>query len=107
MYIESGKENLHYLRNYKNVAKKVKRIFEKRLNKVDVYVFGSLIEGKPTALSDIDMLIIADNISRQEIYELKTEAIKAIAAPMQLHVISTEEFQKWYKRFINKLEKIT
>jgi len=107
IYIKFGMKNLNKLRNYKSVANKVKKIFEKRLGKIDVYVFGSLIEGKPTALSDIDVLVVTeDDVSREEIYMLKTEAYKTIEAPMELHVVSSKDFENWYKRFITKMEKI-
>jgi hypothetical protein len=106
MYLKAGERKMNQLQNYKTVAKKVKKIFEKHGGKVDVYVFGSLVEGKPTALSDIDILIVADNISQQEIYKLKVQAYKATTAPIELHVASTKEFENWYKRFISKLEKI-
>jgi len=29
-----------------------------------------------------------------------------IKAPIELHVISEEEYNKWYKRFITKMEEI-
>lgn len=107
IYLKAGKRKLNQLQNYKNVAKKVKKVFEKHSGKVDVYVFGSLVEGKPTALSDIDILIVAENISQQEIYKLKVQAYKATKAPIELHVVSPKEFESWYKRFISELEKIT
>lgn len=106
LYLEFGKEKLKQLKSYRDIAKKVKKIVQERLEKADVYVFGSLIEGEPTASSDIDMLVVADNISRDEIYKLKTEIYKSIEAPLELHIVSTREFENWYKRFINKLEKI-
>jgi hypothetical protein len=106
LYLEFGREKLKQLKNYRDIAKKVKEMVQERLGKADVYVFGSLIESEPTASSDIDILVVADNISHDEIYKLKAKVYESIEAPIELHIVSTREFENWYKRFINKLEKI-
>lgn len=77
------------------------------MGKVEAYVFGSVVEGEPTASSDIDILIIANNASREEIYKFKAEAYCSTDAPIELHIISTREFEEWYKRFVDRLERIT
>ena len=107
IYIEFGKRRLSQLENYREVAEKIKEIAEEHVGKVEVYVFGSVVEGKPTASSDIDILIIADNASKEDVYKFKAEAHMLTDAPIELHVISTKEFEEWYKRFVGKLERIT
>lgn len=106
VYLEFGREKLEQLKSYRSIAKKVKEIIQKRLGKVEMYVFGSTVEGEPTASSDIDILIIVDNVKRDEIYRIKAEVYELIKAPLELHIVSKMEFENWYKRFINKLEKI-
>ena len=71
-----------------------------------MYVFGSIIEGRTAASSDIDILIIVDNISREDAYKLKAKIYKLIDAPIELHIASTKEFEGWYKRFIKRLKRI-
>lgn len=106
LYLEFGMKRVEHLKNYKNVAKRVKEIAQNILGKADVYVFGSVVEGEFTASSDIDILIVVDKVNSKEIYKLKTIIYKLIDAPIELHVISSREFENWYKRFISKLEKV-
>ncbi|MCF8884328.1 MAG: nucleotidyltransferase domain-containing protein [Nitrososphaerota archaeon] len=106
LYIESGRKRIEQLKNYDVVAREVKNIVQKILGEVDVYVFGSVVEGKITASSDIDILIIVDDVSREEAYRIKTMIYQSIDAPIELHVISSSEFENWYKKFVGKLKRI-
>lgn len=106
LYLEFGEKRLEQLKNYKTIVREVKKIIEKFIGEVDVYVFGSVVEGEATASSDIDILVIVDNISLEEVYKLKTIIYKSVDAPIELHIITSREFENWYKRFINKLEKV-
>lgn len=106
VYIESGRRALEQLDNYIEVAKRVKRILEDVRSDAEVYVFGSVAEGKHTAMSDIDMLMVVDDISREDAYRLKAMIYRTVEAPIELHVTSNDEFKHWYKRFVHKLEKI-
>ncbi|MEN2975315.1 MAG: nucleotidyltransferase domain-containing protein [Candidatus Caldarchaeales archaeon] len=106
LYLEFGIKRLEQLKNYKRVAREVKEIIQKFLGEVDVYVFGSVVEGEVTASSDIDILVIADNANLEVIYKLKTTINSSIDAPVELHIVSSNDFENWYKRFISKLEKV-
>lgn len=106
IYLRYGQRKLEKLKNYKNIAGEVKKIAKKHLGDVDVYVFGSVVENKTTAASDIDILIITDRLSREEAYRIKTIIYQSVDAPIELHIISSKEFENWYKRFVDKLEKI-
>ncbi|MEM3874671.1 MAG: nucleotidyltransferase domain-containing protein [Candidatus Bathyarchaeia archaeon] len=106
VYLEFGRKRLKQLKNYKRVAREIKKLAQKHLGNVDVYVFGSVIEGKPTASSDIDILIVKDKIGPEEACRFKTLIHELMDAPMELHIVSSCEFENWYKRFIDKLEKV-
>ena len=70
-------------------------------------VFGSVVEGKAMALSDIDILVICD-LDRDERVRLKSEIYRRFGydLPIELHIASEEEFQSWYKRFIGRFEEV-
>ena len=106
MYIESGRKALEQLKKYMEIRREVKRIVNEVLGDAKVYVFGSVVEGRYTAMSDIDMLIVVNNMDRKEIYKVKAIIYKNIDAPIELHVASNDEFENWYKRFIHKLEEV-
>jgi hypothetical protein len=106
VYVKSGAEILKQLGNYREVARKVKSIVDTVWKDSRVFVFGSVVKGKQTALSDIDILIVVDGVSREQAYIVKSKIYSTIDAPMEHHVASTEEFEHWYMRFIDKLEEI-
>ena len=91
---------LEYLRNYREVAERVRDIVRGVDPEAKVYVFGSVVEGRYTALSDIDILIITSNIDKK--YEIMVKVYSSIEAPVELHITTEELFKRWYKRFINK-----
>ena len=106
IYMNYGRKRLEQLKNYRQIAQKVKEIVQKRLGNIEVYVFGSVIENKATASSDIDLLIITENIDKEEAQKLKASIMESIDAPIELHITSKSSFENWYKKFITKMEKI-
>jgi len=105
-YIESGRKTLEQLNSYMEIAKRVKGIVDEFWRDAKVYVFGSVLEGKCTPMSDIDILIVVDGVSREEAYKVKAAVYKDTDAPIELHVASSEEFERWYKRFIDRLKEV-
>ena len=107
MYIEGGREALRALRDHRNLVKAIKEIVRRRYENARVLVFGSVIEGRYTASSDIDVLIVAD-IGPEERVKLKVEILREIGLhiPVEIHIATPEEFERWYSRFIEKYEEI-
>jgi predicted nucleotidyltransferase len=93
---------LQYLKNYLEVAGEVKDIVLKLDPKAKVYVFGSVVRGDYTASSDIDILVVTSDIKLK--YELMVAVYRVIDAPVELHVVTQELFERWYKRFIRPEE---
>ncbi len=97
-------KKLEYLKNYKEVALRVKTILQKHDSKAELYIFGSVLEGKMTALSDIDLLVVS---ARPEIeYRLKLDAYQASDAPLEIHFATPDQYKNWYRRFIKKKIKV-
>lgn len=95
---------LDYLRNHRKIAELVKNIVRRIDPNAEVYLFGSTVTGKYTGASDIDILVITDNINKK--HDIIVEVYKSTEAPIELHVVTHQQFQKWYKRFINEKELI-
>jgi len=91
---------LEYLRNYREVAEKVRDVIRSIDPEAKVYVFGSVVEGRYTALSDIDILVITNNINKK--YEIMAKVYSSIEAPIELHITTEELFKRWYRRFIDE-----
>ena len=105
-YVESGIRALKQLDNYGEVARKVRDIISAFWKDSKVYVFGSVTKGRQTAMSDIDILIVVNGVSREQALAVEARIYSSIDAPIELHVASAEEFGHWYKRFIDRFEEI-
>ncbi|MCI4461727.1 MAG: nucleotidyltransferase domain-containing protein [Thermogladius sp.] len=87
------------MRNYRSVAGKVKEIVVRIDPDARVYVFGSVVRGRYTAFSDIDLLVVTEKISLK--YDMMVPVyIELLDALIQLHVATPEAYERWYKRFI-------
>ncbi|MEM3404551.1 MAG: nucleotidyltransferase domain-containing protein [Nitrososphaeria archaeon] len=68
-------------------------------------MFGSIVKGRYTASSDIDVLVVLQKSpSKDKEYEVKAEVYMSTEAPIELHIASVEKFERWYKRFIKEEE---
>ncbi len=107
IYVESGKKALNHLRNYVSIAKKVKEVIRTYWPKAKVYVFGSVLGGRYTAASDIDILVVLnEKPNPKEVVEVKATIYMEFDAPIQLHVVTEEELESWYKRFIDEMVEV-
>jgi len=102
------KEERKYFENYRDYVKKIKDIAKDEVGDVTVIVFGSVVEGKATPRSDIDVLVISENMpSGERRAILRGKILKEIGlfSPFEIHLANRKEFE-WYKRFLKKYEKI-
>lgn len=92
---------LDRVKNYKKYAQEVKRIVSFYDKEAKVILFGSTVRGDFTGASDIDILVVSKRKDLE--YQIKL-AIKRelLEAPIQIHFASPEEFDGWYKKFIDK-----
>ncbi|MEM2424358.1 MAG: nucleotidyltransferase domain-containing protein [Candidatus Bathyarchaeia archaeon] len=80
------------------VAGRVKEIVHSIDPSAKVYVFGSAVRGTTTAMSDIDILVVTRMIERK--YDIMVKVYKAVEENVELHVVTEEVLERWYKRFI-------
>lgn len=95
---------LESLKNYKEVARKVKEVVRRIDPEAEVYVFGSVVKGRYTAASDIDVLIVTKKVGYR--YRMMVEVYRKVKAPVELHVTTPEKLSSWYRRFIKPEELI-
>ncbi|MEM5777146.1 MAG: nucleotidyltransferase domain-containing protein [Candidatus Aenigmatarchaeota archaeon] len=77
------------------------------MKEADFYLFGSFVEGKYLPTSDIDVLIVSNNMPKKvsERSKIKAKIWKNIGIfnPFELHMVNYDEFE-WYKKFVKKLK---
>jgi len=107
-YVKSGREAMEYIKRHREVAASVKEIAKEEHEEVKAYVFGSAVSGNFTAASDIDILLVFDEVDKDEAVELKSRIWRKIgfSVPLQLHVVTQREFKEWYLKFVDKLEEV-
>ncbi|MCX8169830.1 MAG: nucleotidyltransferase domain-containing protein [Candidatus Methanomethyliaceae archaeon] len=91
-------------RDYLEIAKKVKEIVLSIDPNARIYIFGSAVRGTSTAASDIDILIVTKIIDQK--YEIMVNVYKNVDENVELHVVTEEDLERWYKRFIPNEELI-
>lgn len=101
---EVWEEKKEYFENYKFYCQKIKKEAENILGFVEVLVFGSIVKGKFTPKSDIDILIISENLpeSQEERSKIRTKIKSNVGpfSPFQIHLATPKEYQGWYQNFI-------
>jgi predicted nucleotidyltransferase len=105
--IEIARERKKYFENPAYYARLIKDLLG--FKNLEVLLFGSVVEGQCTMASDIDLLIVSDEIpqgldERAKLLNRINEAVGQLH-PFEVHLITTKEFE-WYKRFIKTSIKI-
>ncbi len=89
---------LEHMRRFREVGAEVKHILREIDPDVREFVFGSVVRGRFTAASDIDILVVTDDLSKK--YEMMVEVYRRVEAPVELHITTPEKYRSWYSRFI-------
>lgn len=93
-------------KNYRSIVKKIKQEGEKLLGNAKTIVFGSVVQNKWTPKSDIDILIISDQLpadwEKRRIIKTALKSKIGLFLPFQLHLVTPEEYESRYKKFIKQ-----
>jgi len=101
-----------YFKDPVALAKIVKEVMEEKLGEVEVYLFGSSLEGKAIpGKSDIDLLVVSREVpgGAREQSLLKVKVWNRIGdpwVPLEIHFASEAVFEGWYKRFVKDLKRV-
>ena len=100
-YFNSLIKRSRILREWRKYVSEIEKAAAKLLGEVEVYVFGSAVRGELVGGSDIDILIVSDNVPEGNIERavLKAE-IERLAKlsrnhPFEIHLANRRE-TKWY-----------
>ena len=98
---------MNLLKQWKKWSKNIAEASRRILGECKVLVFGSVIEGKAVGGSDVDILIISNQLpdnkrERAEIIAKIEEGAKLpLYHPFEIHLVDEKE-AKWYLRHIKK-----
>jgi len=107
--IDLGLELRDELRKYyedpMRYARAIKNVARKHDPSAKVLLFDSFVRGNARADSDIDVLVITDlttEVSNRLLLIKEVNEKVEIPNPFEIHVVTWEEFRKWYRKFIDK-----
>lgn len=103
--IEKKQREEKYFKNYLFWTKKIKKEAKKNLGNVRVLLFGSVVKKQVEPGSDIDVLVISPQLKNpKKKSEVLTKILKEIgqSSPFEIHLITPQEYQNWYQKFIKK-----
>lgn len=58
------------------------------------FVYGSVAKGTDTARSDIDLMVVGDDVSYSQLYAALTEAERALLRPINPTILTTAEWRQ-------------
>lgn len=104
LLLERKRENQKYFDEPLKYARIIKEEANKILGDVKVYIFGSIVKGNYSVNSDIDLLVIAKEIRPEERGKIIASLLNSVGffSPFEIHLITNEVFENWYKRFIKE-----
>ena len=105
LLIEDAEERKRFFEDFLRYAEKVKEVVRRRDPNARIIVFGSVVRGDVRPDSDIDLLIITDLAEKlDERIRLRMEIMRILGegSPFEIHIITAEEYENWYRRFIDQ-----
>lgn len=107
--IEHLKTRKLYLENVTKYLERIKNICKTFDPDCKLIIFGSYVRGNMKPDSDIDVLLIT-NHADDALYRGRLRAAIArnigLVTPFQIHIISSEEYRSWYRKFIDVQQEI-
>ncbi len=95
---------LSKLRNYQEVLKQLKILVRGIDPEARIIFFGSVLRGDYTASSDIDIIVMPSDMAFKD--KITLAVWRSLDAPVELHIITKEQFEEWYLRFIDMYKEI-
>jgi len=106
---EIVEEEKKFFERYRDYAKVIKEVAMEELGEAKVFVFGSVIEGRHTPSSDIDVLVVSENMpkSMEERAKIRAKILRrvGVTSPFEIHLANPREFE-WYRRFVKRFEEV-
>lgn len=104
---ERRREREKYFQNYLDYVRLIKKKAEEILGNCRLLVFGSILKGDyHPVLSDIDILIISPNapVDSEQKSKIKVKLLAdfEMGNPFEIHIISPDDYENWYSKFIKE-----
>lgn len=102
--IEHARVRETYIRNAHSYLRRIRDICRRFDRDCRIIVFGSFARGSMRVDSDIDVLVISCYAGSAAFRASMRAAIAreiGLVTPFEIHVVTPEEYERWYKGFID------
>ena len=86
---------------------KIKEVCRRLDSSCEVLVFGSFVKGNMRPDSDVDVLVITrlaeSPLGRGRVFRAIVEEL-GLESPFELHIVTRDEYEKLYKKFLDVYE---
>ncbi len=95
-YVRKRIERAEMVKRWREHVRRIAQSARRILGDVEVYVFGSAVEGRLTASSDVDLLIVCEKapLDFEEYEDLKERILRGAGldtrSPFQLHIVDKD-----------------
>lgn len=93
-------KRLKLLSKWRSVVARAARAIKRACPDAEIYLFGGAAEDRLTILSDIDLAVVLESLSRDradllaEIWRLLEEEGIPLHYPLEIHVLDKREFER-------------
>ncbi len=95
LLIEEAEERKKVFKNLKTYIKKIVEVTRKLDPSAEIYLFGSVAEGKHFLSSDVDILVVTNTHPGRVLAELWLAGIKE---PFEIHVVTRNMLETYEKK---------
>lgn len=102
--IEHMRARESYIRDIPSYLKRIRDICKGFDQSCRLIVFGSFARGSMRVDSDVDVLVISGGAGSATFRAAMRAAIAreiGLVTPFEIHIVTPEEYEAWYKRFID------
>lgn len=109
-YVDILVKRAEMVKNWRKYVNSIVEAAKAVLPGSKIYVFGSVIKGESTGGSDVDILIVSEGISGNNLerarIKVKIEELSNLPLyhPFELHLINEEEGEWYFKRIKELIE---
>ncbi|MEO2241740.1 MAG: nucleotidyltransferase domain-containing protein [Euryarchaeota archaeon] len=102
---------LKYVRRWRRWARRIAEVVRRRVDpRAEVIVFGSVVKGRATGGSDVDVLIVTERareLRPHEVREIVEEELNLPEDhPFEFHLATPREFETRWRRFLDEYERV-
>ncbi|MEZ0394455.1 MAG: nucleotidyltransferase domain-containing protein [Desulfurococcaceae archaeon] len=107
VYVEEYRRLEEVYKNLERTLKELKAEVKRIVPGAQIFLFGSVVRGKRVHGSDIDVLIVVNQMGNLDVDGVKAALRRRfLEIPLEIHITDSLTMEKWYRRFIPQDELI-